>query len=135
MDLIDVWETVPEEWICLCLLGLCPWSSCGRTAASCCCWCCCWCCCLWRLLYKGIQVLLTWVSQWKPLFLQQVLHLMYTHSFLAWFPQSWHLEAPISPPCCLILLVPTTESTLYILFQSFFGTLFLILAFVEVRQL
>lgn len=69
------WVEEEAQW-CLYLLGFGKlwwgWSSLGR------------------LVETGTQVLLTWVWHSKPRFLQQLLHLMFIHSFFAWFPQSAH---------------------------------------------
>lgn len=46
----------------------------------------------------GTQVLLTWVEQSKPRDLQQVRHRLWLQSFLAWLPQSWHVDGPPLPP-------------------------------------
>lgn len=105
--------TVPTAGFSLYLLGFCP--------RSCCCWtieeiCICW--YLGRLLDTGTQVLLTWVRHWKPRLLQQVLHLKYSQSFLAWFPQSWHLLLPPSDSS-LLIMTRIGHSVLTIVTSSF----------------
>lgn len=73
-----------EYGLCLCLLGI---VSALRLVVRG------WCSSFWwRLLSTGIQVLRIWVWHLKALFLQQVLHLEYSQSFFAWFPQSSHFD-------------------------------------------